>query len=143
MRFGQRNTSGSFAIALRKRAVTEQPYILRVCFTQDLEHTKGYVSRIISAIKRPMETGMHTKREIGFVIRTMETETELMDRLRPTLDEIQFVDNWWCHRAPPIIVAKYGSMDTLSTRVSQAWAQVRERRHSKYVRQTEPGQRGV
>jgi len=120
--------------------VIEQAYILRVCFTQDLEHTKGYIGRIITALKRPAQTAMHTKREVGFVIRTAEDVHDLVNRLRPALDEIPFVDNWWCHRAPPVIVARYGSMDTLSTRVGQAWADIRERRHAKYVRQAEVGE---
>ena len=123
--------------------MTEQVYILRVCFTHDLEHTKSQIGRIITALKRPAQTAMHTKREVGFVIRTPEEVAELVDRLRPTLDEIQLVENWWCHRAPPVIVAKYGSMDTLATRVGQAWADVRERRHGKHVRQPEPGETGV
>ncbi len=123
--------------------MTDQVYILRVCFTQDLEYTKRYIARIISALRRPAKTAMHTKREIGFVIITNETDAQLVDRLRPTLEEIEFIENWWCHRAPPVIVAKYGSMDTLSTFVGQAWEEIRKRRHSKYVRHSEPGERRI
>lgn len=118
--------------------MTEQAYILRVSLTHDLEYAKGCIGRIISALQKPSKLGMHTKRGMGFVIRTAESLEELVNRLRPTLDEIEMVENWWCHRAPPVIMAKYGSMDSLTTRVSEVWAEVRQRRHSKYVRDSEP-----
>jgi hypothetical protein len=113
-----------------------QPHLLRVEFKFDLESkdSQRAIGTIIKNVRRPAKAAMHCKRSIALVITTAETSTELLTRLRPVLEEISAIDNYWCHLAPPAVVARHGGLDPLVTRVKEAWEEIRKGRKSYNVR---------
>jgi len=113
-----------------------QAHLLRVEFKYDLESKDSQVAvgTIIKNVRRPTKAAMHCKRSIALVIITPESSTELLTRLRPVLEQIGAVDNYWCHLAPPAVVAKHGGLDPLATRVREAWEEIRKGRKSYNVR---------
>jgi hypothetical protein len=110
-----------------------QAFLLRVEFLAELEHSHRAIGQIIKSIERPMWKGMHGKRTMGFVMVTHETGVELLRRLRPSLDTISGVDQYWLHLAPPAVLAKHGSLDPLATAVEKAHAFIRDGSRKKYV----------
>lgn len=113
-----------------------QAHLLRVEFKFDLEDrdTKRAIAQIISAIRKPAKAAMHCKRSFALVITSSETSAELLSRMRPTLENISAIDNYWCHVAPRGVIARHGNMDPLATRVREAWEEIGERRNSKNMR---------
>jgi hypothetical protein len=77
---------------------------------------------------------MHGRRTIAFVITTNDSAAELVSRLRPTLEAIEGIYNYWCHLAPPAVVARHGYMDPLATEVANAWDALRQGPKAKYMR---------
>jgi hypothetical protein len=107
---------------------------LRVDFKYDLERARRDLARIYKAFGRWAKPGLHGKSTITFLLVTTETSTELVKRLRPTLDEITSIDNFWCRVAPQVIVTKHG-IDPYSTYLDLAWKKAREWNQSKHMRQ--------
>jgi hypothetical protein len=110
-----------------------QPFLLRVEFNVELDHAHKAIGQIIKAFQRPLWKGMHGKRTMGFVVVTHETGVELLRRLRPSLDEIGSIDQYWLHVAPSAILAKHGSLDPLATAIEKAQAFIREGSPKKHV----------
>jgi hypothetical protein len=111
--------------------------LLRVAFLLEIENIASEVSKIIRATRRWVRPAMHSKRAVGFVILTEETEDQLVQRLMPTLESISAVENYWCHIMVGNVVARHGSLDPLTTYVAEAWEELRKRNQPNYVRQTE------
>jgi hypothetical protein len=107
--------------------------LLRVGFQYELERTASDIPRIIRAVRCWCHPAMHSKRMVGFVILTEETSERLMDRLRPTLEGITAIENYWCHTVLDDVVGKNGSMDPLTVYVREAWQKLRERNDPKNV----------
>ena len=80
---------------------------------------------------------MHSKRAVAFVILTEETSSELLLRLKPTLETITSVENYWCHTILDDVVGMNGELDPLRTFVLEAWDELRKRNKSNYVRKPE------
>jgi len=109
------------------------PRILHVEFKVDLEYATREIKAVRMAIERWALPCMHGKRSLAFVIVTKETDVELVQRLRPVLDDV--TANYRVHEAPRVVVARHGSIDTLVTRVADAWNEIRQRRNPEYMRQ--------
>jgi hypothetical protein len=107
-----------------------QAHMLRVEFKFDLESKESQraVGTIIKNVRRSARAAMHCKRSIALIIITAESSTELLTRLRPVLEETSTIDNYWCHLAPPAVVAKHGGLDPLVTRINEAWEEIRKGR---------------
>jgi hypothetical protein len=80
---------------------------------------------------------MHSKRAVAFVILTEETAKELKARLKPMLDRITSMENYWVHTILDDVEGMAGDFDPLRTYVTEAWQELRKRNNSKYVRQPE------
>jgi hypothetical protein len=111
--------------------------LLRVCFAVEIEAAGPAVARIIRAAKRWCRPAMHSKRAVAFVFLTEEKADQLLDRLKPTLEEITSVENYWCHTILDDVVGRYRSVDPLRTYVMEAWEELRKRNKPYYVRQPE------
>lgn len=112
--------------------------LLRVAFRYELEKTANDIPRIHRAINRSWcYPAMHSKRAVAFVILAEESEKQLVDRIRPALDRITAVENYWCHILSSNIAAKDGSADPLTIYVREAWQELRKRNNPNYVRQPE------
>jgi hypothetical protein len=111
--------------------------LLRVCLTVEIERTASAVGTIINAVKRWCKPAMHSKRAVAFVILTEETTEELIGRLRPTLESISSVENYWCHTVLDDVVGRHGGLDPLRTYVLEAWEELRKRNKPNYVRKPE------
>jgi hypothetical protein len=113
-----------------------QPLLLRIEFKFDLEakDSQRAIGAVIRNIRRPAKAAMHCKRSCALVIVTSETSTEFLKRLRPVLEEMSAIDNYWCHVAPTAVVAKHGGLDPLVTRVAEAWEEARKGRKFYNVR---------
>jgi len=109
---------------------------LRVDFKYDLERAVHDVGRIYKVFGRWTKPGMHGKSTVTFLLVTTETSTELVKRLRPTLDEITSIENYWCRVAPQVVVTKHG-IDPYSTYLDLAWKKAREWNQPKHVRQSQ------
>lgn len=107
--------------------------LLHVEFKVDLEYAQRELKQVQGAIKRWALPCMHGKRSVAFVVITNETDAELVQRLRPALDDV--TANYRVHEAPKVVVARHGSIDTLVTRVGQAWDEIRKRRNPDHMRQ--------
>ncbi|AMN43233.1 hypothetical protein [Rhodoplanes sp. Z2-YC6860] len=111
--------------------------LLRVAFQYEIEKTASAIPRIVTAVKRWCRPAMHSKRMVGFVILTEETSEQLMDRLRPTLESITAIENYWCHTILNDVVGRERNMDPLTFYVGEAWQELRKRNDPKYVRKPE------
>jgi hypothetical protein len=111
--------------------------LLRVCLKIQIEQSASVVGRVISATKRWCRPAMHSKQAVGFVILTEENSSEYLDRLRPTLEGITSVENYWCHTVLDDLVGRDGEIDPLRTYVLEAWQELRKRNKPNYVRQPE------
>jgi hypothetical protein len=103
-------------------------YVLYLSFTLDLEYVKREflrISRISGKWARPV---MHGRKTAGLVIATNESLEEFTKRLRPSLDEISVLDNYWVSPAPILIEGKYGSVDPFRNRLIEGWTRVRQGR---------------
>lgn len=120
-----------------------QPLLLHVEFKSDFEYSKREYLEVLRSIQRWAKPAMHGKRSVCLVILTAETSTELVKRLRPTLDSN--TADYRCYAAPAAVVARHGSIDTLVTHVAAAHAEIRERRYSNNMRdrQFSRSKRGV
>jgi hypothetical protein len=111
--------------------------LLRVCFLLEIEAIGSAVGKIIKATSRWCRPAMHSKRAIAFVILTEESSDQLVDRLRPTLEGITSVENYWCHIIVDDVIGRHGAVDPLATYVREAWEELRKRNKPNYVRQSE------
>ena len=111
--------------------------LLRVCLSVEIEKTAVVVGRILNAAKRWCRPAMHSKRAVAFVFLTEETAEQLVARLKPTLESITSVENYWCHTIFDDVVGKDGGFDPLRTYVLEAWEELRKRNKPNYVRQPE------
>jgi hypothetical protein len=112
--------------------------LLRVAFKYEIERTANDISRIHRAINRSWcYPAMHSKRAVAFVILSEESERELVDRVRPTLDRITGIENYWCHIMASDVAAMNGDNDTLTCYVREAWQELGKRNKPNYVRQPE------
>jgi len=110
--------------------------LLRVFFQFDLDAPGiGHDGmKVGKAIQRWLKPAMHTKRGLAFVVVTNETAGQLVERVRPALDSISSIENYWCHTAPRDVVGKHGSIDPLTKFVHDAWDEVGKRNEPKHVR---------
>lgn len=111
--------------------------LLRVCLTLEIERTGPVVGQVIREVKRWCRPAMHSKRAVAFVILTEETAKELKARLKPMLDRITSMENYWVHTILDDVEGMAGDFDPLRTYVTEAWQELRKRNNSKYVRQPE------
>ena len=113
-----------------------QVHLLRVEFKFELEdrQSRAAIGQIITALKRPAKAAMHCKRSFALVVTSGESSTELLNRMRPTLEDISAVDNYWCHLAPRGVTARHGNLDPLANRVREAWEELGQRRSSNNMR---------
>jgi hypothetical protein len=112
--------------------------VLHVAFRLEIENLAYEVPKIIRAINRNwVRPAMHTKGGVAFVILTEEAPDRLMQRVRPVLEGITAVDNFWLITPLDDVVARHGTMDALASFVSDAWEEVRKRNKSNYVREPE------
>src|SRR4051812_39992849 len=107
-----------------------QPLMLHVEFNSDLEYSKRELGEVIRSIRAWARPCLHGRRSVCLVIVTRESPTELVNRLRTTLDSN--TANYQCHIAPPAAVARHGSVDTLATQIKAAWDEIGKRRHSQH-----------
>ena len=111
--------------------------LLRVCFLLEIEAIGPAVGKIINVTKRWCKPAMHSKRAVAFVILTEEKSSELLERLKPTLESITSVENYWCHTILDDVVGRHGTVDPLNTYVLEAWKELGKRNKPDYVRQPE------
>lgn len=111
----------------------QQPLLLRVEFSFELEHANRVIGKIIAPLKRQMWKCSHGKRSICLLIVTDESSFELVQRLR--LKQISGIEDYVCHVAPIGVICKYGGMNTLATALDKAWDAVGQRRNPEYMRQ--------
>jgi hypothetical protein len=110
--------------------------LLRVALQYEIEKAASAVPRIISATKCWCKPAMHSKRMVAFVILTEETSEQLMDRLRPSLDSLTAIENYWCHTILPDVVARERNVDALTTYVREAWEELRKRNDPQNMRKS-------
>jgi len=123
---------------MRQYAVLE----LRLDFRLNLEdrdvaRERAEIERSIRCWRLP---GRYSKNSISYVILTEETSAELVNRLDlPAIvaDDHRRLENYWCNVAPTTGVARYGVNDPFITGIERAWARIRQRRHSDYMRDTQ------
>jgi hypothetical protein len=108
-------------------------YVLHLSFKLDLELVQREYSKIGKLIHCWAQPILHGNKSAGFVIETIETLEQLSKRLRPALNEIDRLDNYWICPAPPIIESKNGSVDPFYSRLAEGWNRVRQRRQGKNV----------
>jgi hypothetical protein len=108
------------------------PLLLHVEFKVDLEYAKREYITVLKSLGQWARPCMHGKRSVAFVIVTREIVPQLMERLGPVLDPV--TADYRIHDAPRTVFARHGNIDTLVTRVSQAWDEIRERRNSQHMR---------
>ncbi len=108
---------------MRKR---HQVMVLRVDFKVALEDImERGIGAVYKAIGRWAKPGMHGKATISFLVVTNETSTELHRRLRPALEQMGSVENYWCYLAPEVAVANRGS-DPFVHWLGAAWDKARQ-----------------
>jgi hypothetical protein len=112
--------------------------VLHVAFRLEIENLAYEVPKIIRAINRNwVRPAMHTKGGVAFVLLTEERPEGLMQRVKPVLEGITAVDNYWLITLLDDVIARHGTMDALATIVSEAWEEVRKRNKPNYVREPE------
>jgi hypothetical protein len=125
------------AINLKDRRMGHGLYVLYLSFKLDLELVQREYSRIGKLIHCWALPILHGNKSAGFVIETDETLDQLSKRLRPMLNEIDPLDNYWICPAPAIIESKNGGVDPFYSRLAEGWDRVRQRRQGKYMAQRE------
>jgi hypothetical protein len=112
--------------------------LLRVILKVPIAHSTYVVSDVHRAINRNWcYPCMHSKQGVAFVILTEESATELLTRIRPRLEAVTSVENYWCHIALEDMAARDGNLDPLRTYVLEAWEELRKRNKPDYFRQPE------
>ena|SRR5579863_263875 len=114
-------------------------YVLRLCFKFDLEKIAKDFQQIGSQIGRWRQPILHGKMSSGFIIHTPESIDDLEKRLRPTLDSIYSLANWWLEPAPAIVKAKHGTIDPYQSRLAEGWRRISQARHAQYMPQRKAG----
>lgn len=112
--------------------------LLRVVLKIQIAHTTQVVNDLHKAINRNWcRPAMHGKQAVGFVILTEETPTELLQRIKPRLEAVTSVENYWCHAIFDDLVGRDGDFDPLRTYVVEAWQELRKRNKPEYFRKPE------
>jgi hypothetical protein len=109
-------------------------YVLQVSFKFELENVSRECNAIGRAIGGWYRPAMHDNKSIAFVIVSTHTQKEITDRLRPILDAMNAVNNYWCFRAPVAVESKYGTIDPMTSRIREGWERVRQGRESEHLR---------
>jgi uncharacterized ferredoxin-like protein len=103
-----------------------QVYLLRVEFKYELEKAQSGIRHIFLALKRPAWKAKHGTRTIAFLLVSNEELSQLVQRLRPALESAEGIFDYWCHVAPFGVIARHGGMDSLTTRLNEAWLEARQ-----------------
>jgi hypothetical protein len=110
-----------------------QVLLLHIAFKLNILDIERDVKRVSSRIYRTFYPGMHTDKTICYAVITEEDEQQLVDRMRPALESIGSILNYWCEIAPHRIAGRDGHMDPLVTALGEAWGKTRELNKSKYM----------
>jgi len=113
-------------------------YVLYLSFKFDLEKVSNDFLKIGKAIGPTSYPVLHGKWTNGFVIQRNESLEDLEKRLRPLLDSIYSLDNWWLSPAPTAIKAK-NNPDPFQSRLLEGWNRIRQRRYGKYIPDRQTG----
>jgi hypothetical protein len=123
--------------------MTHQVLFLHLVFKFDLEHAKHTVGRIIKVMRCPVHRGMHSRTGLGMLIVTTESAQELVERIRPVLDDIESLENFWCYVAPQPddVVGRHGGLDPLCHRLRKAWVDAGDWNKAQDIRRRQSWQR--
>lgn len=94
---------------------------LEILFSCDFEHLEKEISKIKRAICRRCWRLDHAKRCLTLAVMTTELPEHLLDRLRPTLDQIVTVQDYRSAMAPKVVFGKHGEMDPTRSFLKEAW----------------------
>lgn len=112
-------------------------YVLQVSFKFEFENVTRELETIGRAIGGWHRPAMHGRKSVAFVIVSKHTQEEITYRLRPILDDMNAVDNYWCFRAPVAVESKYGAIDPMTSRIREGWERIRQGRESEHLRNTQ------
>src|ERR1700730_9698253 len=108
-------------------------YVLQVSFKFELEKVTREFEAIGRAIGGWHRPAMHGRKSVAFVIVSKHTQEEVIDRLRPIIDDMNAISNSWCFRAPVAVESKYGAIDPMTSRIREGWDRIRQGRESEYL----------
>jgi hypothetical protein len=111
--------------------------VLSAYFLYEVERAAPEVNKVVRATERWCRPVMAGKRCVDFVILTEESSTELVERMRPTLDSITVISDYRCRFTGDDVVGKTGGLDILATYVGEAWQELRKRNSPDYVHEPE------
>jgi hypothetical protein len=109
-------------------------YVLQLSFKCELENAARPIQLISREIGGWYRTAMHGRKAMAFVIMSKNSRTELIDRLRPLLDSLYELENYWCFYAPSAIESKHGGIDPMTSRIIEGWDRVGQSREAEDVR---------
>lgn len=112
-------------------------YVLQVSFKFEIENVSRELEAIGPAIRGWHRPAMHGRKSVAFVIVSKHTQEQITDRLRPILDDMNAICNYWCFRAPVAVESKYGAIDPMTSRIREGWERIRQGRESEHVRKAQ------
>lgn len=95
--------------------------------------SRNDLGRIASATNRWMKRAKYGGKVIGMLVVTDETAQDLLDRIRPELDNISVIEDFWCQTAGSDGVGRFGGMCPFHTAIGAAWEEARKRNNPKKV----------
>lgn len=90
-------------------------------------------ARVVRATKRRYKTAKYGGKVVGLLVITDETATQLMERLRPVLEEITLVEDFWCQTAGRDAVGRHGNFCPFQSAIKAAWEEVANRTKAENV----------
>lgn len=109
--------------------------LLQLSLKYELENAQRDIERVVSTLNtRWHRKAKHMKNSVTFVIVTGETDTSLMEHLKPRLDRIVGIENYWIFQAPRYALCRDGSIDPFSSAILDARKMIGERRYSQHMR---------
>ena len=115
--------------------MAELLYVIHLSFKLDIEYVQKDFLKVGNAIGGWCKPIMHGKATVGYVFVSKELIEVVEARLRPALEGIDMLSNWWLCPAPTTIRAKHGGIDPSNPVLLEGWNRIGERRHSQYMRQ--------
>ena len=94
-----------------------------------LNLARNDLAKISNASKRWMKKGKHGGKVISMLVVTTETAKEFLDRVRPELDDVSCIEDFWCQTAGSDGVGRHGSICPYQTAVAMAWEEARKRNY--------------
>lgn len=95
--------------------------------------------KIKKVVDRLTRRGKHSDYTVSILVLSPESSSKLMDRVRPGLQAVSCIDNFWVQTVGPDAVGLHGEMDPFTSFVRELWAEANKRNKAKNFRQPRPG----